>query len=289
MQYPDWSRFLLESQSFETYEPGILIDSSFKGSLSLPQQAELELRENVGADLDRTEEELLKEASFHHCFPVMRGLTHDKVQEYASHPNSLIVDIGTGWGWHWIEVAKNNPDKKFLLIDFSLNNLLICRKLMPFSQFPNVLCLQADATHLPLTAGISQLTWSVQVLQHLPPEKLNSALREIRRIAAHNSSAYLVWLNTPQLIRFAYFLKKKQYHVRGQSPQFWLDRFNGDTLKMLKQNFNNVSVDFSEIVFQPELGFRPTKNKYYKIDRILSKFPGARLIGRQAAAIVRVE
>ena len=167
MQYPDWSRFLLESQSFETYEPGILIDSSFKGSLSLPQQAELELRENVGADLDRTEEELLKEASFHHCFPVMRGLTHDKVQEYASHPNSLIVDIGTGWGWHWIEVAKNNPDKKFLLIDFSLNNLLICRKLMPFNQFPNVLCLQADATHLPLTAGISQLTWSVQVLQHL--------------------------------------------------------------------------------------------------------------------------
>ena len=165
----------------EIFSNGILRD--IRQDFGQGQRAEYEMRESVAKHFIGKPEEALLEATHHHSYCVMRKKAYRAIKFMLSRQerqeDSLLVDLGCGFGWHWVDIAKIFPSIRFLMIDFSMANLLLCRSLMPFKDYPNVLCLHTDIMDIPLNERICDFCWSVQALQHLPPVKRIAVFKEI--------------------------------------------------------------------------------------------------------------
>ena len=82
------------------------------------QKVEIQLREKVAA---KKIENYLEIIAKHHSIPVM----DNEVRRYLdSVPlNSIILDIGGCWGWHWRNIKNQRPDIHIIIVDFIRSNL----------------------------------------------------------------------------------------------------------------------------------------------------------------------
>lgn len=206
----------------------------------------------------------------------------ESISRSITERNKLLVDLGCGFGWHWVDMARLYPSVKFLLVDFSISNLLVCRSIMPFKDYPNVLCFHADISSLPVRGGVSDFCWSVQVIQHLPEEKRKAAFEEIKRIQKPGAGFYVAWVRPVPLIRLAYSLLGRKYHVKGvMRDEMFLQRFDDEIEADLKSFFKEYHLQYSETLFYPELKISPRSGLVEYLDMMIGKTFLAKWLARQ--------
>lgn len=195
----------------------------------------------------------------------------------------LLVDLGAGFGWQWMELAARYRSVRFLLVDFAFSSLQVCRALMPFGTYPNVLCLHADIADLPLADHQTDFCWSVQACQHLPPEKRLHCFEEIGRILKRPGAFYLGWLRAVPAVRLAYALLGKAYHLKGRTAAgTYLQRYDAEVAEELGRVFSSTRLTYSETLFHPDLHWAPSNALIGTMDRWLGATPLAPLLARQA-------
>ncbi len=269
---------------------GILRDT--KMNFEQGQQSECEMRESVAKPFIGEPEQSVREATRHHSYGVMRRQAYKTLKSLSSHQREkgyLLVDLGCGFGWHWADLAKEFPLIRFLLIDFSMANLLVSRSLMPFNDYPNVLCLQSDIVDIPIQHHSSDFCWSVQMLQHLQPVKRIAAFREILRIQKSGAGFYIAWLRSVPFLKFIYSILGKDYHLKGdiKGGRMFLQRFDEEIESEMKNIFTNYYLEYSETLFHPELKLIPYNSWIGYADIILGKTFIAQLFARQVEILGR--
>ncbi len=281
----EWSQILRSrtGRPLEIDGNGIAWNAEFSGSAG--QADELKTREQAAAPFLGSSEQALREAVRHHSRGVMRRRARQILEDLAESTQgaeAVMVDLGSGFGWHWVGLAKEFASVKFVLVDFAATNLRICRTLMPFHEYPNVLCLHSDVTAVPLEDHVVDCCWSVQVLQHLPPEKRRIGFQEINRLLNQQGRFYFAWLRSVPLARFAYALFGKPYHQRGfLDERTYLQRFDNEIHKELIAEFGPSRLTYSETLFHPDLRWAPSSRLIGALDLWLGKTRLARLLARQ--------
>jgi SAM-dependent methyltransferase len=274
-----WEEYFVDDPArFVWQDDGIVLD---RHVVSDGQDEELLLRDNVAAPFMQSRDEAVREATRHHA----RGPMLRRAEEMtrAAGEGAVILDIGCGFGWHWVELSLARPDQKFILLDFSAQNLRVCRSLMPLDRHPNVLCVQASALDLPLRDRTVALAWTVQVLQHLGADQRAVAFREMHRVLRRAGLFYIAWLRPVPMVRMVYRLFAKRYHETGVTPYgLYLDRLVPAVRDELLRAFPTAQLTLSESVFHPELRIRPGGRGTAALDRIISRSPLGRLMARQA-------
>jgi len=280
----DWQRFFLQADRVHEIADGILVDRRCKPARG--QEEERHLRDAVAEPFLKSAEVAIREATRHHSKEVMLRRARQQVAKALTSPagtERIVLDLGCGFGWHWTELSARNPSVRFILMDFSIPNLRICRMLMPVERHPNVLCVQASILDLPIRDAVVDLCWSVQVMQHIPKSERMIAFREMRRVLKPGAAFYIAWLRQVPAVKAMFALFRKRYHRNGETPQgLYLDRFDDSIRDELRTLFPSGATSRSESLFHPELKLRPRARWIGAIDMALSDSPLGGAFARQA-------
>jgi ubiquinone/menaquinone biosynthesis C-methylase UbiE len=199
----------------------------------------------------------------------------------------VLVDVGTGFGWHWIELSKHRPDLVLCLLDFSYASLSLAQQLLQGKCGNQILFICGDALDLPFADGSIDGYWSVQTLQHV--SSWRKAISEAHRVLKAQSIFASYSLNHQKLIEWIYKRINKRYVTNGEYVSgINIVRSSDNQYEIVGQFFGNlVEVRYSEIIYSPELLFtRPgcAGSMLGKIDRYLSgKSFLAESLGRQCS------
>src|SRR5208337_492206 len=175
------------------------------------QKKERVIRDQVAQNYaSASVDELLQVLGLHHCIPVMQRRAGNFRQRFSS--NCLILDVGGGWGWHW----RNTTGPIVLLIDFSLENLLVAKRLL--SEENRVVLIWGDASHLPIRSRTISGVWSAQATQCFPHPVMELFLSELRRVLQPEYFSLEIYnVNQNWLTKLGHGLAKRIMQKRGQS------------------------------------------------------------------------
>ncbi|HUP47636.1 MAG TPA: class I SAM-dependent methyltransferase [Thermoanaerobaculia bacterium] len=279
-----WQALFADAGRLHEVADGILADSRCRPAFA--QKEEVDLRDAVAEPFFRSPGAAVAEAARHHSRGVMLRRAREQVARVTSRTAAgerIIVDLGCGFGWHWVDLSAENPTIRFVLIDFSMTNLRVCRTLMPVERHSNVLCVQASILDLPLREAVADLAWSVQVMQHMAGPERALALHGMKRLLKPGGAFYVAWLRDVPAVRALYALAAKRYHRRGRTPLgLHLDRFDDSIRDELLAVFPSGRISRSESLFHPELRLRPPAVWIGGLDLALSGSPLGGLLARQA-------
>jgi ubiquinone/menaquinone biosynthesis C-methylase UbiE len=268
-------------QSCSVLRNGIYITNN----LSSTQQNEKSVRDQLATVPLMTENEILKFVAEHHSFEVMQYELKKFIQKIPT--GGVLIDVGTGFGWHWVELSKHRPDLVLFLVDFSYASLLLAKRLLNDKCVNQTFFICGDAMDLPFEEGSVDAYWSVQTLQHVP--SWQRAISEAHRILKKDSMFANYSLNNQKIVEWMYKKIKRNYIVDGEYiPGINLVRANNEQRKIIERCFGTpVEVRYSEVLYSPELLItRPGKRGSIigKLDRYMSGSSIiARSIGRQSS------
>jgi uncharacterized protein YbaR (Trm112 family) len=212
---------------------------------------------------------LLDVIARHHGVAVMRR----RAREFAGHfgDRDWLLDIGIGWGWHWMERATG---PRIIGVDISMGNLRLARRMLGESS--HVLLVRADAVALPIRSRSVSGVWSVQALQHMPDDVLARTRNELDRVLRDDFRIEIANLNPSLLLRAAYRLRGKRLHRRGRTDTMELNRRTAWEWATIWRDFrpgrSRVSTRHSELFFHPDLFLRPRPYPL-RLERALSRVP----------------
>ncbi len=213
-------------------------------------------------------EELLGEVSRHHYLPSMGRAARAFARRLDDH--QWILDIGAGWGWHWLD----QPDPQIIALDFSLPMLLVARRLLSGQVDGNVHLVCADAINLPFKDGSLDGVWSVQMLQHLPRGRLERCLDRIAQAKKTEASVEVYWINWSMLDRTLLRLLGKRWPKERTEPYYFNMSTPHELLYLLRRSFGGkVSIAYNELIFHPELRLAHRLPLEW-LDRALGTLPG---------------
>lgn len=175
--------------------------------------------------------------------------------------DSLILDIGGCFGWHWRKLSKNRPDIGLVIVDFIRNNLQHARNILGDQIGANIILVHANALSLPFPTAIGGYhgfggIWTVQTFQHIPNFK--QACVEACRVMKVGGLFACYSMQAVPWIRLLYKLFQKKYHVSGLSKpgvgQMYLDRANKRQEQLISEVFKgDVSLRYTECFFHPDV------------------------------------
>lgn len=189
--------------------------------------------------------------------------------------NSIILDVGGCWGWHWRNIDNLRPDIGIIIIDFVRSNLNHAINLLGPLIGEQIELVHADATALPFPDKVVDGVWTVQTLQHIP-SYLN-AYNESYRVLKKKGRLINYSLHINPIIGFIYFLLRKHYHKKGEvDNSYYLIRADDNQKHELENVFSEKVDDrYCECLFHPDLRltFTGKEGSYIgKFDYYLSKF-----------------
>lgn len=253
----------------------------FLNTFGNEQEQERTFRDNLKYDSFLTNSsKIVDEIAKHHCLPVMRQKARSFVSNFV--PSDWILDIGTGFAWHWENNNHNNP--YILGIDFSMTNLKVARRLLTGNN--NVLLACADAAQLPVRGESISGLWSAQVFQHFPAVVYEKAQKEIARVLKDKFIIEIVNLNPALLLRIgARFKGSKFQDYRKNNSGMVLNRFSAKRLEQLWRDFGKnatMKISYSELFFHPP--YLMLKSYPMFLERLMAKLPAiAQHIARQVS------
>ena len=230
----------------------------FLGDRPVVQAEERRFRDALAAEhVQNDSRTLLELVAQHHCVPVMRR----RAEAFRARlkPQEWLLDIGIGFGWHWIEQGEG---AQILGIDMSLGNLSLARQLLGKNN-SRVVLICADAATLPVRDRSISGLWSVQVFQHFPPDVLFSVLGELHRVLKDEFVMELYNLNPALFHRAIYRLFGKRLHCRGKVGPMELTRLSAEEWVAFWRPFRGgrtqITCGYSELFFHPDLRIRPRR------------------------------
>tara|TARA_B100000315_G_scaffold252380_1_gene289045 strand:+ start:1389 stop:2237 length:849 start_codon:yes stop_codon:yes gene_type:complete len=228
------------------YDNDKIFSSSFE---NLDQSEEINLREkNAKKRQSMNFHDFIPK---HHSIPVMRNEVRRALSMVE--PNSIILDVGGGIGWHWYQLGTFRPDISVIILDFSLGNLARAKNLHKEIINSQIFLVHGDATQLPFPENSFDLYWSVQALQHIP--NFNKAVHEAKRVLKPEGVFMNYSVNRVGLFEIVYKIFKKKYHIKGKVPGFiYLERGSNNQRKKIERIFKEkVKSRFTEVLYHPQL------------------------------------
>ena len=211
------------------------------------QKKEIKLRSDFNKSLYH--KKYINIISKHHSFEVMDREIENNV--YKKLPmNSLILDVGGGWCWHWRNIHKQRPDIKVIVIDITSSNFEIAKKIIYKSLNKNIFLVNDDITQIKINKSeIFNLVWSVQTLQHIPQFK--KAIIIIYKLLKKNSCFFNYSLNKNNFFQIFNILRNFFYDKTFIKYPYHLEMFSDYQKKIISDIFNknNISINYSEIIF----------------------------------------
>jgi uncharacterized protein YbaR (Trm112 family) len=260
--------------------PVLLLDRS-----SDQQQVETTVRDHVAQQFSAFDSRrLLDEVSRHHYVPTGKWAAREFTQKFQD--GQWILDIGTGWGWHWMGITT----PQIIAMDLSLEMLLVGKRLLGEQIDKNVHLVCADAAQLPLKNHSVDGIWSIQCLQHIPPGKLERCLQMCSMIKKKEAPVELYWVNWNLLDRFLHRLLGKKVRKERTDP-FYFRMITEEELRDLLSKYfpRKAAVGYNEVLFHPELRLRHCLPLAW-LDRSLSLIPYLnRCLARQVVGRIAPE
>ena len=256
---------------------------------SRDQSIEIMTREEgMKSHREKSAEQIMEKVSRHHSLPVMGARAAAFRRQFQ--PTEWVLDIGGGTGWYWRATSGANV----ALVDFSLESLQTAQKLL--GPMDRVLLIHADASRLPFQPNVLVGFWSVQVLQHLPPESMVRLLAELRRVGKIGAQAEFYNLNYAWLHRVAYRLLGRRLHRAGILGDYLLNRLTAKEwcevllpLYATSAGLQQPETGYSELFFQPNFRLLPKRYPTGLEDLIVQKFPSvAALFARQVHVRIKL-
>ena len=225
-------------------------------SLESDQELEISLREMVAS---KKYDNYLHSISESHSISVM---DHEVEKFLKKMPkNSVILDIGGCWGWHWRKIKSNRPDVKIIIIDFVRSNLIHAKNILGKLIGKQIELVHADATNLPFKInntfkGFNGI-WTVQTLQHIPD--FSKVINEAYQLLLKNGYFVNYSLHNTPFNIFIYKILKKKFHKKGVvKGSYYLERASKEQILSMEKYFGkeNIIINYSETLFHPDLKFR---------------------------------
>ena len=225
---------------------------------SIAQEQEKRFRDVLASKHEKSDAEALWEVvGCHHCIPIMRRHAENFRDQFK--PGQWILDLGIGYGWHWVG---QDLAAKILGVDMSLGNLKLARTYLD-GRDGGVILVCADAAALPIRQGVISGVWSVQAFQHFSQAVLKSAQAELERVLMDEFLVKIYNLNPAWMHRILYRLVGKQMHFRGKTGEMELNCLSAkewsDVWRKFRDGRVKISHGYSELFFHPSLRLRPRR------------------------------
>jgi len=215
-------------------------------------------------------ETLMQIVGEHHSPEAMRPRIESFISEFAR--NQWILDIGTGFGWHWKDAPSN---ASILAVDFSMTNLRAARVVLGAQE--NVLLICADATRLPLAPAVISGVWSVQVFQHFSEEVFQKVSQELQRVIQAAYFLEIVDLNPAWFARKLFKRRGIPIHLKGEAENFLLNRRTEKEQRSRWSAFpGKLTFQYSELFFHAPV-LRPAKYPEFT-EALVSRIPFIRSV-----------
>jgi ubiquinone/menaquinone biosynthesis C-methylase UbiE len=228
------------------------------------QKKEFKMRKNVAI---KNYKNYHDEISKFHSMEVM----DQEIIKFTQHlkKNSIILDLGCGWCWHWRNIYKIRPDITIFAIDFIKENFEHAKKILSKKSMRQIYFVNDDINKINFKASSFDSIWTVQLLQHIP--NLKPVLNETYRVLKPGGFLFNYQLND------SIFVKIKNFCFRNKKVKnyYYLNRNLKKNNKLFIKIFKNkVFNEFNEILFHPELNFFfGRKNSFLgKIDSFISGY-----------------
>jgi ubiquinone/menaquinone biosynthesis C-methylase UbiE len=220
----------------------------YKKIINDKQNYEIKLRDKAYNFKNFSKKKLLVEISKHHSIPVMDKEIIRITQKLKK--NSIILDVGGGWGWHWRNLHLKRPDLTVIIIDFSKNNLLQAYKILKNYINKSVYLVNGDACHLPFPKNCFDLVWSVGVFQHILDFKI--AIKESYKVLKKNGIFINYSHNDALFTKLVYKILNKEYIVNGfKFDGLYLNRASNNQKKIIENIFGTCIYEdrYTELLF----------------------------------------
>ena len=218
------------------------------------QDVEFKMRKEIA---QMSFDNYLDEISKFHSVEVMDAEVKKFV--YQLNENSIILDLGCGWCWHWRDIEKYRPDIKIVAFDFVYENFLHAKKILSKETKKQIYFVNDDMHNLNFKDNTFDAIWTVQVFQHI--KEINQVLKESIRVLKKNCWIYNYHLNNSIFVKLKdFFFKKKNIQM-----YYYLNRDIRSIEKIFFNIFkNDIVKEYNEILFHPELNLNlGKKNSYF--------------------------
>ena len=200
--------------------------------------------------------------------------------------NSIILDVGCGWCWHWRKLNKFRPDIKVIALDFIKENFKHAKNILGKKNLNQIYFVHDDFSTNKFILNSFDAIWSCQTFQHM--NGLNLKFKIVYNLLKKSSFFYNFNLNYSLFNYLKNFLNiKKQQKIK----KFYL--LNRDVcyqLKILSKIFkSNYKLKYNEILFHPEihLFFGKKNSLISKLDSRLSGFSIFKHFARQVLITIK--
>ena len=187
------------------------------------QNVEFEMRKKIA---QMSFNDYLNEISNFHSIEVM----DNEVKKFLNKlkKDSIILDLGCGWCWHWRNVDKYRPDIKIVAFDFIKENFYHARKILSKETQKQFYFVNDDMHNLNFKDNTFDAIWTVQVFQHI--KQLTKVLEESNRVLKEEGIIYNYHLNNSILVKLKdFFFKKKNvenYYYLNRDINLYLGKKN---------------------------------------------------------------
>ncbi len=175
--------------------------------------------------------------------------------------NAVVLDVGSGWCWHWRNVNDIRPDVKIIALDFIEENFLHSIKLLPKNSLKQIYFIHDDFNTLNINNESFDAVWSSQAFQHM--KNLDINYKKVHKLLKKDGYFYNFNLNENLIIKIKNVFKSKNNFIKDY---YFLNRDINNQKKILKEIFNfQPKTIYCEFFFHPEINFLLGKENSFVI------------------------
>ena len=213
----------------------------------------------------------LDEISKFHSIEVMDREVKKFVNQLKE--DSIILDLGCGWCWHWRDLEKYRPDIRIVALDFVHENFFHAKKILSAETKKQIYFVNDDMHKLNFKDNTFDAIWTVQVFQHI--QQISQVLRESVRVLKKNCWIYNYHLNNSIFVKLKDLFSKK----KNIKNYYYLNRNIGLIEKIFFNIFRNKIIkEYNEIIFHPELNLYLGKKNSF-LSTLDSKMSNSNFLG----------
>ena len=241
------------------------------------QSTEMNLRTQIA---NYKYDNIFEKINQHHSINVMQQEVKKFLKKIKD--NGKILDIGSGWCWHWKDIHMLRPDIKIFAVDMLFDNFNIAKKIVSQESKKQIIFFNENILETQLPRDFFDAVWSVQTLQHIP--KIDLAIQKIFSLMKYDA-----------ILKY-YNLNYNIIHILKNSPKkawinnlYYLNRDIKEQKKILKKIFLKYpKLEYSELLFFPQINFLNKLNFLSNLDiNLVGTFPLKSLLARQISFVIQ--
>ena len=205
----------------------------------------------------------------------MHGQARDIIKFLSPAKESILLDVGAGFGFFTKEIAKKTGCMS-VGVDLSREGMLAANK----AKISSTHFINASATHLPFRENVFSHIMCNHVLEHIPDDKL--VLNEFQRVMRRQGKLYI---SNPNRLRwipmflwvFDLFNDWRRGHLRRYSPQEIVKMLRDRGFRIVRIHYHDHIKVIIKLLGVLSPRYRNAKlNLYWKIHELDRSFPNFR-------------